>query len=144
VLGVEPQIITSYIATGQARLLFWPMLDHGQASVNSHAAAECIGQQSADAFWQAHDAFFANQDELWNADRDYFIGVAAGLGLDQSTFAACYDGGAAHDLVRQQDAQRLEMGITRRPTFTINGQMLIGAQSFAVFQELIEAALAAG
>jgi protein-disulfide isomerase len=144
VLGVEPQIISSYIESGQARLIFWPMLDHGQASVNSHAAAECIGQQSADSFWLAHDAFFANQDELWSADREYFAGVAASFGLDQAAFASCYDAGAAHELVRQQDARRQELGIFRRPTFTINGQMLIGAQPFSTFQDLIEAALAAG
>jgi protein-disulfide isomerase len=141
VLGTEPQIVAQYIDTGKARLIFWPMLDHGDASLNSHAAAECFGRQSADAFWQAHDAFFANQDELWGADRDYFAGVATALGLDPATFTACYDSGEAHDLVATQDARRQELGIFRRPSFSVNGQMLIGAQPFAVFEEAIEAAL---
>jgi protein-disulfide isomerase len=144
VLGAEPEIISRYVDTGQVRLLFWPMLDHAEASANSHAAAECIGQQSADAFWLAHDAFFTNQDELWRADRAYFANVAAGLGLDQAQFESCYDSGAAHELVRQQDARRQEMGIFNRPTFVINGRTLVGSQPFATFQQLIEAALSGG
>jgi protein-disulfide isomerase len=55
VLGTEPQIVATYVNSGQVRLVYWPMLDHGAASQNAHAAAECIGRQSVDAFEQCYD-----------------------------------------------------------------------------------------
>lgn len=140
-LGTEPEVLVKFVETGQLKLVFWPMLDHGDASLNSHAAADCIGQQSPDAFWQIHDQFFAEQEELWGADRDYFVQAAVNVGVDQATFESCYDSGEAHLRVTEQDRLRRERGIFNRPTFEINGQFLIGSQSFAVFEQFIQAAI---
>ena len=140
-LGTEPQIIETYVEPGQARLVYWPMLDHGSASRNAHAAADCIGRQDVDAFWLAHDQFYADQSQLWSADLDYFRQAAASVGVDADIFAACYESGDAHARVEALDQQRRDAGIFVRPSFVINGQSLFGAQPFDVFSDYIEAGL---
>lgn len=140
-LGAEKEIIANYVDSGQVRIIFWPILDHGNASLNAHAAAECVGRQSPDAFWQIHDQFYADQGNLWSANREYFIAAAAGIGVDQAAFEACYDSGDAHAVVTELDSNRRGLGIFNRPTFNINDQFLVGAQTFAVFASYIDAAL---
>ena len=140
-LGAEPEIIQNYVEQGQVRIVFWPMLDHGNASLNAHAAANCAGRQDVDAFWQIHDQFFNNQGELWQADRAYFINAAVATGIDQAGFEACYDSGVGHATVTELDSIRRNLSIFNRPTFTINDQLLIGSQPFAVFADYIEASL---
>lgn len=140
-LGAEREIVANQIANGQVRLVFWPMLDHGNASLNAHAAADCIGRQSADAFWQVHDHFFANQGDLWRADRDYFVTTAVAAGVDQVEFETCYDSGTGHAAVIELDSIRRDLGIFNRPTFDINGQLLVGSQPYEVFNSYFEAAM---
>ena len=140
-IGPEPQIIDTYVNSGQVRIVFWPMLDHGNASLNAHAAADCIGRQNVDAFWQIHDQFFANQGDLWQADRDYFVNAAGSVGVDQASFGECFDNGTGHITVTELDSIRRGNDIFNRPTFDINGQLLVGSQPFEVFAQFIEAAL---
>lgn len=141
-LGTEPDVIANYVDTGDVRIVYWPMLDHGNASLNAHAAADCIGRQDVDAFWEIHDRFYANQGELWSADRDYFVNAAVSVGVDQAAFEACYDSGEGHATVTGLDSIRRERGIFNRPTFDINGQLLVGSQPFSTFMGVIEALLA--
>ena len=110
-LDSEPQIIDAYVDSGQARIVFWPMLDHGNASLNAHAAADCVGRQSADAFWVLHDYFFLNQGDLWRADRDYFVDRAVDVGVDQVAFEECYDSGTGHATVTELDSIRRAEGM---------------------------------
>ncbi len=140
-LGVEPQLVAEYVETGQLKIIFWPIIDFGQGSHNAQAAAYCTGQQSADAYWLAHDTFFANFSDLPSADRDYYAAAADSFGVDRATFEACYDSGDAHQAVASLDEQRRQQGISFRPTFDIEGQLLFGNQPFEVFQQTIEAML---
>jgi protein-disulfide isomerase len=141
VLGAEREVIANYVDSGQARLVYWPMLDHGNASLNAHAAADCIGRQDVDAFWQVHDDFYANQGDLWQAERNYFVNAAVAQGLDQAAFEECYDSGTGHSAVTELDSIRRQIGVFNRPTFDIDGQLLIGSQPFNVFAQFIEASL---
>jgi protein-disulfide isomerase len=137
VLGAEREIIANEVAAGQVRLVFWPMLDLGPNSLNAAATAFCAGEQDPTAFWAAHDTLFENQRDVYGADRQYFLDVAAGLGLDATAFAACYDGAAVRDQIAALDAARREAGIFNRPTFDLNGQRLIGAQPYDAFATAI-------
>ena len=140
-LGAEPEIVSTYVDTGQVKLVFWPMLDHGSNSLNAHAAADCIGRQSVDAFWTVHDGFFENQSELRGAERSYFVNTAANVGVDQAAFEACYDSGLGHETVIELDRIRRELGILTRPTFDINGTKIVGAQPYTIFSEYIDSIL---
>lgn len=140
-LGAERDLIANEVAAGQARLVFWPMLDLGPNSLNAAATAFCAGEQDPAAFWAAHDTLFENQRDVYGADRQYFVDVAAGLGLEATAFAACYDGAAVRDQIAALDAARREAGIFNRPTFDLNGQRLIGAQPYQAFAAAIDALL---
>ena len=137
-LGTEPEIVANEVEEGLVRLVFWPMLDHGNASLNAHAAADCIGRQDAEAFWTVHDRFFANLSQLWSADRSYFVQAAIDVGVNRETFEACYDSGEGHATVTELDSQRRARGIFNRPTFDINGELLVGAQPYATFEQYFQ------
>lgn len=127
--------------TGRAKLVFWPVLNHGNPSLYSTTTAECVAQQNTDAFWRIHEQLFANQQELWGADRDYYVNAAVSVGVDQSLFEGCYDSGTGVAAVRGLDEIRRGRGIFTQPVFDVNGQILYGAQSFATFAEVIASQL---
>jgi protein-disulfide isomerase len=141
VLGTEPEVIATYVDSGQARIIFWPVLNHGDPSVFSTLAAECVARQDIDAFWQLHHHLFTNQADLWQAGRDYYIEAASAVGADPEAFAECYDDGEALDHVLALDAARQERGIFSQPVFDINGELLYGSQSFERFSGVVDAAL---
>jgi protein-disulfide isomerase len=141
VLGTEPQLKQVYVKTGQVRLVFVPMLDHGDRSVQTHQAAECAGEEGR--FWALHDLLFAQQGQLWGGDiRESIKALAVALELDSAQFNACIDEQRYVELVQRQDQVRRAAGIRSRPTLVVNGQMVIGPQPFEVFQAIIEPLLA--
>ena len=141
-LGTESRLIADYVETGLVRIVFWPVLNHGDPSLYSTVAAECLGQQTPALFWAAHDVLFEKQDDLWSADRDYYANLAESLGADRAAFEACYGDEGALAQVRTLDGLRLERGIFGQPTFDVNGQVFAGLQNYEFFQAAIDAALA--
>lgn len=140
-LGTEPEIIRDYVVTGKVRLVFWPVLNHGNPSLYSTHAAHCAGQQNPDFFWALHQYLFENQRELARAGRDYFVATAVAFGADQTDFAACYDDPAALEQVRELDTIRRQRGIFSQPQFDINGRIFVGAQPYHTFAQAIDALL---
>ena len=138
-LGTEPDIIANYVETGRVKLVFWPVLNHGDPSVYSTLTAECAGQQDPALFWTVHEYLFANQADLWRADRDYYVNTAASLGADQAEFEACYDGPDGIAQVLELDDIRRQRGIFTQPIFDINGEVFVGAQPYDSFAALFDA-----
>lgn len=137
-LGTEPEVIQNYVETGQVKLVFWPVLNHGNPSVYSTLTAECAGQQDPALFWTVHEQLFANQDELWGAGRGYFVETAVAAGADQAIFEACYDSQSAMDQVLELDNVRRQRGIFSQPQFDIGGTIFVGAQPYEAFSEAID------
>lgn len=138
-LGTEPDIIANYVATGRVKLVFWPVLNHGNPSVYATLTAECVGQQNPDLFWVMHKYLFENQADLWQADRDYYVDAAVANGADQATFEACYDGADGLATVMELDAIRRDRGILSQPIFDINGEIFVGAQPYESFAAVFDA-----
>ena len=124
-LGTEPDIAVNYIETGLVKTIFWPVLNHGAPSVYSTIAAECVGQQSAEAFWEMHHLLFENQRDLWGADRDYYVQTAVTIGVDQAVFEACYDNPDSLAQVQKLDEIRRQWGVFSQPTFDVNGRVFL-------------------
>jgi protein-disulfide isomerase len=139
VLGTEPDIIANYVETGRVKLVFWPVLNHGDPSLYSTLTVECMGQQSPDLFWVAHEYLFANQADLWRADRDYYVNTAGSLGADQAQFEACYDGPDGIATVLALDDIRRQRSIFSQPIFDINGEIFVGAQPYEDFAAVFDA-----
>lgn len=139
--GTEPQLTQEFVESGQVKFVFWPVLNHGNPSVYSTVTAECIGQQSPDLFWEAHDQLFGRQSELWSADRDWYVTFATEIGADQATFESCYDDGSGLARVMELDDLRRQRGVYSQPTFDIGGNLIAGLPSYEVFQQTLNTAL---
>jgi protein-disulfide isomerase len=142
VLGTEPQVIEAYVQTGKVKLVFWPVLNHGDPSVYSTLTAQCVGEQDPDKFWVIHEMLFLEQGSLWGADRDYYVNAAVAAGADQASFESCYDDPDALAGVLRLDDIRRQRGINGQPYFDIAGTIYGGAPPFESFAEVLDAALA--
>jgi protein-disulfide isomerase len=138
VLGTEPQIVQEYVQSGKVKIVFWPVLNHGDPSLYSTLASECVGQQDPDLFWAVHEVLFENQGQLWRADREYYVQTAVSVGADKAAFEACYDGTEGTARVLELDAIRRERGIFSQPTFDINGNIQGGAPGFEIFAAVLD------
>ena len=124
----------------------------GTESQDAAHAAYCAGDENK--YWEYHDMLFTN----WNGEnqgafaRKRLDAFADALGLNATTFKACMDSGKYMDKV-QQDGVDGERDITTAPNYDgqgygtpsliVNGRLIGGVQSYEVYQQEIEAALAA-
>ena len=116
-LGNEQDLIAEYVSPGQAKLQFWHILDHGNASLQASAGAECAGQQGA--FWEMHDILFANQNQLWDGDLSVLTELAGRTGIDTAAFQVCMESGEMQEYVKAIDNQVKTRGVRVRPTFDL-------------------------
>lgn len=138
-LGTEPRLIEEYVSSGQVRLQFWHILDHGNASLRASAAAECAGEQGA--FWAMHDVLFANQDQLWSGDYDVLTNLAGQTGIDTETFRQCLTSGEKQQYVSKINTQVKARGVRIRPTFEINNQRIQGSPPLDQWRQLLDGML---
>jgi len=118
---------------GKVRLVFidFPLPIHADASRAAEAAA-CADEQGR--FWDMHDALFASQAALRQADLERH---ADRLGLDAAGFRACLASGRHAARWRQGRALGQKHGVTATPTFFVNGRMVTGAIPFEAFRDVV-------
>ncbi len=126
------------------RIGYWHFAFLGNESLRAAEASECAAEQ--DAFWQYHDILYESQS---GENRGVFSTenlklFAAQLGLDTLAFNECLDSGKYSDQVLADTQAAQQIGVQNTPSFLINGQPVIGAQSFEVFQRIIDTLLAEG
>ena len=144
-LGNEERIAQDYVATGQVYFIYHStgsLLGHPNTPVAAEAAY-CAGDQNK--FWEYHDIIFSNQASLFldlYAKIDKTLSAyAESLGLDMGAFNACVDSGKYSDLVKQDEINARQVGISSTPSFLINGTLYVGNISYEEFQKAIELAL---
>jgi protein-disulfide isomerase len=76
-----------------------------------------------------------------NAAVEALKGLAAQLGLDTATFNSCLDSGEKATEVQKDYQEGASYGVSGTPAFFINGRYVSGAQPFASFKAIIDAAL---
>lgn len=155
----EGQIVATYVATGKVRFTSrsagnWVSGNIGGGGVesqNSALAAYCAADQGK--YWEMYDALFTNVlgEEAGSFTARRLQAIAGNIGLDMQAFNACYSSNKYMDQVNQDFADAKAAGITGTPffvvTYSAGGQpktdTVDGAQSFSVFQQKLEAGLAA-
>lgn len=132
-----PQIEKEYIDTGKTKIVFrdYPLPFHSNAQ-KAAEATECADEQGK--FWEMHDIIFANQTAISVSD---LKGYASRLGLNTGKFNSCLDSGKYEEETKKDLADGQAVGVSGTPTFFINGKMLVGAQPFEAFKEIIDAEL---
>lgn len=141
-LGVEQQVKEAYVKAGLVRMVFNPVLNHGDRSYVTHQAAECAGEQGH--FWDFREFLYEQQDRLWSGDvRATVKELVVEAGLDAAAFNACLDEQRYYDRVDQQDALRRANGIRSQPSFAFNGDIRVGPAPFEAFAQVLDEKLAA-
>ena len=82
-----PRLLAKYIETGKVRFVYrdYPRSDQG-IGVEAAVAARCAGSQGR--YWQMHDRLFSERGRL---DSGSFKSYAKVIGLDEASFAKCFD-----------------------------------------------------
>lgn len=130
-----------YIDTGKVRYIFHDQPSiHGVDAYELAEVARCAGDQGK--YVEMHDLLFENQAEITGGKDNPLINtLASQLSLNMSEFSTCLDGGKYEDATKTDSQVGTQAGATGTPTFYINGEVLIGAQPYSSFEELIEAKL---
>jgi|YelNatPaOPRAMG01_1025707.scaffolds.fasta_scaffold62478_2 protein-disulfide isomerase len=129
----QKELRKNEIKDGKVKLVFknFPLPFH-QYAEKAAEAAECANQQ--EKFWQMHDLLFSSGGRL---DIDSLKSYAKEIGLDRNKFDHCLDSGETAGIVSSDKAQCAAAGVQGTPTFFINGKMLVGAQPYEQFKNLI-------
>jgi protein-disulfide isomerase len=96
-------------------------------------AADCAGEQGR--YYDFHDKLFTGELELSSAA---YTQYAQELGLDQVKFKDCVSSQRFKNEVMTDSESAANLGVRSTPTFFINGVILIGAQPFEAFKEVID------
>jgi len=133
------QLRTDYIDTGKVKLIYrdFPLSSLHPEAQPAAEASECAADQGK--FWEFHDLLFENQAALSTVSYKKW---AADLGLNTEDFNSCFDTGKHRADVQADFAAGSAAGVSGTPTFFINGQKVVGAQPYSVFQQIIDAELA--
>jgi protein-disulfide isomerase len=134
----NPQIEEQYIKTGKVRFGFVNFAFLGSESTWAAEAAECASDQNK--YWEYHDKLYNSQagENQGAFNKDNLKKFAADLGLDTQTFNECLDSGKYTSLIQADTQASSAFGVQSTPTFLIDGQPVVGAQPFEVFQQTID------
>ena len=141
--GTLPLLKERYIDTGLVHFSYRHLpLEFIHASARGAAiASECAAQQQQ--FWPYHDVLFEDISRWSGGGEPALVAIAAEIGLNESAFSACIkdDSGELGDIVDRDLAAAESAGISGTPSFSVNGQVISGAQPFAAFASIIDAEL---
>jgi protein-disulfide isomerase len=160
----EAQIIEAYVKTGKVHFTYHSFGNWVSDNINKSTGGDNTESEQAamasycaadqEQFWEYHDYLFANQngENQGGFARNRLEAFAEKLGLDMTAFKSCMDSNKYAGQVAQ-DQQDGVAAITAAPnydgkgygtpSFIVNGKLINGAQPFSVFQQEIDAALAA-
>ena len=144
------QVIENYVNTGKVRYVF---ADFPGEKIHPHAfraaeAGRCANEQGK--FWEMHDQLFSRQRDFGTTG---FEDAAHTVGLNEPQFSACLSSGKYSAAVRQAEETTSRLGVQGTPVFVVGipdpanplkiklGRALVGAQTFAAFQQAIESLL---
>lgn len=133
------KVKSEYVDSGQVYYIIrdLPLSIHDNAEAAA-AAARCAGQEGE--YVAMHDMLFANQSE-WEGLSDpteTFVQYGREIGVET---ASCLESQEVQQAVQDDLQLARSVGATGTPTFFINGQVLVGAQPFSSFQDVIEGQL---
>ena len=126
-LSVKPRLEADYVASGQARFVFY---DFPLYSIHPHAflaarAARCAGDQ--DKFWEYHETLFRNQAR-WSGEATLggtLSDYADELDLDMGDFNACVNSDKYADVVSANLELGMRMGVQSTPTVLVQANGML-------------------
>ncbi len=113
----------------------FPLAFHSNAHVAAEAA-ECARDQGR--FVSMHNKLF---EEGTSSNVEFYVSLAEDIGLDTERFRYCAGNRETKERVEKDFKDGQALGITGTPTTIINGEMIVGAQSFESVKKIIDKAL---
>lgn len=138
IVDTHSQIDDEYISKGKVRFLIrdLPLPFHTNSSKASQAA-RCAGDEGK--YWEMHDLIFDKQSDWSTGDpTEKMITYASDIGISGNNFSDCLKNEKYKAAVEEDLAMAQELGVSGTPGFFINGKLLIGAQPFSAFQQVID------
>lgn len=139
---IEQQVLKNY--EGKVKFYFrqFPLPFHPWAQPAA-IAAECAKAQKAEAYWKLYEEYFNHQAEVNPQNvKEKAQEYLKDTGIDMAKWGTCYDNKETLPKVTAQHAEGQSLGVTGTPAFFINGRMLVGAQPFEQFKNVIDDELA--
>ena len=131
-----PVIEKKYIETGKVKFVYRHFAILGRQSVESALAAECAAEQGK--FWEYHDKLFSNAGQPLAFTDGKLKGYVKELRLKSRDFNQCLDSGKYRSKVDGETGVAAYLGARGTPAFLLNGQLIVGAQPFEVFEAAFE------
>jgi protein-disulfide isomerase/rhodanese-related sulfurtransferase/uncharacterized membrane protein len=131
---IEPQVEEMLAQYGnRIRFVFrqFPLRDMHPYAETAAEASECAAEQGK--FWEAHNRFYAEQDDLTEPALDRY---ATELGLDTNKFDACLASGDTKARVEADLDDGRAVGVKGTPTFFVGTHMFFGMNFDQVLQSL--------
>jgi protein-disulfide isomerase len=142
-LEKEPRIVEEYVATGKVQYIYH-YYALGEAQVLVGEAAHCAADQGH--FWEYHKVVFENQGRFREISTleellELLAEFAGQVGLDVPDFETCWNSHRHQETIIEAVMAAREIGVGGTPTFSIQGELIVGNQPYDVFQQAIEASL---
>ena len=131
-------MIERYVEDGTLRFEWLDFAYLGQESGTAAQAARAAQYQGK--FWEYHDALYQNQGSI-NGEtfsEEKLIELARVVGLDTESFESDLTSGRSEPVVQRDLREAQDTGIQGTPSFTVNGQRLVGPQPLEAFEQAIE------
>jgi len=132
----------NYIDTGKVRFVSRDLpLDFHPNAMQAAEAGRCAGEQGQ--FWPMRDRMGADPEHL---DIPRLLTYAQDLKLDVNQFRGCLDSGKYKAAIQSDVQDALKIGANGTPSFvigksapdTIDGELVIGAMPYQVFDEKLK------
>lgn len=138
-LEVEPQLIDTYVRTGDLRIISRPLLQSGPSSLRASHASMCAGEQQQ--YFAMRSLIYENIGMLYTAD-DIDVALSdlsTQLTLDRDAFDGCMASNRHEQLLYEGYARAQNAGIQTRPVFDINDVRIIGGRGYQDFVKIFAA-----
>ena len=106
-----------------------------QHAHSENAAVAALAAQRQGKFWEMHDVLFANSGQL---DDAHLADYARTVGLDPERWSRDFADPALHRRVQDETEEAPRLGAKATPTFIINGTVVVGWASWAMFRSQVE------
>ncbi|MBU0981663.1 DsbA family protein [Patescibacteria group bacterium] len=139
-----PEIKKNFIDKGLVRFVYrdLPLTQLGHKdSLPAANAAECARLQGGDEIYFAyHDKIFQGQNELGNGvvpiPAESLSAYAKELNLDMEEWSTCQDSLKFESEIKNDAAVAYDNHMNGTPSFVINGQVVVGAQPYNIFEQI--------
>jgi protein-disulfide isomerase len=146
-----PQLLKNYVTAGKVKIVYrdFPLSFHDPMATKEAVAANCARAQGGDTtYFKYHDEIFTRTTSNGNGlSETDLTTIATDLGLNLNSFNSCLADPAQKDEVQKDVTAASQAGATGTPTFvigkstsdgTIDGDLVVGAQPYSVFQAIID------